>query len=100
MNLSVVTMLWVYAAIVLAGGVMGLVKAGSKVSLIASVVSAALVALAALGKLPLVAAQIVMGVLIVVFISRYVRTKKPMPAIPMIGLSAIALALTFYLGRG
>ena len=100
MNLSVTTVLWVYAALVLAGGVMGFAKAGSKISLVVSAISAAVIALVALGKLPLVAAQVLMGVLIVVFVARYVRTKKPMPAFPMIGLSAVALALTFFLVRG
>ncbi|KAB2666738.1 MAG: hypothetical protein DVB31_08360 [Verrucomicrobia bacterium] len=100
MNSSVVNLLWAYAAIVLAGGVMGFVKAGSRISLVVSLVAAVVVALVALGRLPLVVAQVEMGLLIGVFVSRYARTRKPMPAFPMIGLSAVALALTFVLGRG
>jgi uncharacterized membrane protein (UPF0136 family) len=100
MNSSVVILLWVYAAVVMAGGAMGFLKAGSKISLGVSAVVAIAIVLVALGKLPLVVAQVLMGLLIGVFVSRYARTRKPMPAFPMIGLSAVALALTFVLGRG
>lgn len=99
MNQSLVTLLWAYAAILVLGGVMGFVMAKSKVSLVVSAVSAAVLAAVALGKLPLVVAQAEAGGLVVVFISRFVRTRKPMPAIPMIVISAAVLALTFVLGK-
>jgi uncharacterized membrane protein (UPF0136 family) len=97
MNSSVQMVLWVYAALLLVGGVMGLVKAGSKVSLIVSTSAAILIAVVAFGHLPLLVARVEIGALIGVFIFRYLSTRKPMPAFPLIGLSAVVLALTFVL---
>jgi uncharacterized membrane protein (UPF0136 family) len=100
MNSSVVNLLWVYAVLLVGGGLMGWLKAGSKVSIVVSAVAAVVIAAVALGKLPLVVAQVETGLLIGVFVSRFARTRKPMPAIPMIVVSAVVLALTFVLARG
>jgi len=91
MSASIV--LWVYAGFLLAGGVMGFVKAGSRASLIASTVCAVPIVLAAIGRLPAVVAAGVIGLLLVMFAVRYSRSRKSMPALPLSGLSALALVL-------
>jgi uncharacterized membrane protein (UPF0136 family) len=91
--------LWIYIALLIAGGLMGLIKAGSKISLIASVACAVPLVLVILGKLPMPVAWVVIGLLGGMFTARFIRNRKPMPAIPMIVASAVALALLLTLGR-
>lgn len=87
----------VYGVLTAGGGVMGYVKASSKPSLIAGLVSGAL--LLACGALIL--SGLVLGAwgaaaialaLLVIFVVRMARGAGKMPAIPMIVLSLIALA--------
>lgn len=85
--------LWAYAVVLVAGGVMGFVKAKSRASLIASVTSSVPILLAALGIVPVLVGEIVIGLLLALFVVRYSRSRKPMPALPLIGLSAVALVL-------
>lgn len=93
------TILWVYIVLLIAGGVAGFLKAGSKVSLITSVVFALALALFAAGMIawPL-GANLLLGVLLVVFIVRYVKTRKFMPAGLLILLTAVTLLLRFVVG--
>jgi len=89
-----------YAAFVLAGGAMGYVKAKSTPSLMAAVAFAILIAaggvLLAHGhpRSGLALGTVSALALIGFFILRYLKTRKAMPAIPMIALSVIALALS------
>ena len=83
---------WVYVGLLLAGGVIGFVKARSKVSLIASVASAIPLALTAAGILPYIVAPVVLGLLVVQFIVRVAKTKKFMPAGMLLVITALALA--------
>ena len=87
--------LWVYIALVVVGGVMGFVKAGSKVSLVASLLSAAVLALFATDGLPIDKAWMALVPLLAMFAMRYVKTKKFMPAGLMIVLTIAALAALF-----
>ena len=87
-------LLWVYVGLLLVGGLIGFIKAGSKASLLASLGSSVPLALAALKVLPLVAAQGVMGLLIVVFAVRWAKTERPMPAAPLILLTLATLTAT------
>lgn len=87
-----------YGVISIIGGIMGYLKAGSKVSLISGGISG--IVLLVLGTLyqqgqtwALVAAMGVTGLLILVFLMRWLKTRKPMPAMLMIVLGAIALGL-------
>jgi uncharacterized membrane protein (UPF0136 family) len=92
------TILWIYIVFLIVGGVMGFVKAGSKVSLISSVVFAIGLALFAAGVAPWRwGADVLMAVLLVVFVMRYVKTKKFMPAGLMIVVTLITLVLRFVL---
>jgi uncharacterized membrane protein (UPF0136 family) len=92
--------LWVYIALLIVGGLMGYLKAGSKISLISSVIFAALLALFAGGVVNLVyGPHILMVVLLIVFGMRYAKTKKFMPAGLMIVLTLVALVLLLVVGR-
>ena len=80
--------LWVYIVLLLVGGTMGLIKAGSKVSLITSAIFAVLLALCALGIIrPFYFAKIFVGLLLVVFGIRFAKGRKFMPSGLMLILS-------------
>lgn len=85
--------LWVYIAMLVAGGLMGFVKAGSKASLIASVVFAIPLTLAALAIVPAMVADICLVLLLIVFGKKYAKGKKFMPSGLMSILSILALVL-------
>lgn len=86
--------LWVYIVLLLAGGVMGFVKAGSKISLITSSIFAVLLALCALAIIrPFWIADVLIALLVVVFGMRFAKGRKFMPSGLMLGLSAIVLAV-------
>jgi uncharacterized membrane protein (UPF0136 family) len=92
------TVLWIYIVLLLVGGLIGFLKAGSKVSLITSAVSAAALVLTAIPNLfvPSLAsmiADIIMAALLVVFAIRLGKTKKFMPSGLMLGVTGVALAL-------
>ncbi len=91
------TILWIYIVLLLVGGLIGFFKAKSKISLITSAISAAVLVLS---TLPIfqrgfsrTAAQIVMAVLLVVFAIRLSKTKKFMPSGLMLVLTIAALVL-------
>lgn len=94
-----IIVLWIYIILLLVGGFMGFVKAKSKVSLITSSISAALLALCALGIFSLNVALGIIALLLIVFIMRLAKTKKFMPSGMMIVMSAIALVLLLVLRR-
>jgi uncharacterized membrane protein (UPF0136 family) len=86
--------LWIYIVLLVVGGLIGFLKAKSKVSLIMSVVFAALLALCAVDVVfkPYMA-DIFLVVLLVVFAMRLAKTKKFMPSGMMLILTLVALAL-------
>ena len=91
------TVLWIYILLLLAGGLVGFLKAGSKVSLITSAISAAALVLTAIPGLlaPGLArglAVVIMAALLVVFAIRLAKTKKFMPSGLMLVITAVALA--------
>jgi uncharacterized membrane protein (UPF0136 family) len=88
-----IIVLWIYIVLLVCGGLMGFLKAGSKISLIMSVAFAIPLALCALGYLaPFYIAEILVGVLALVFGMRYARGKKFMPSGFMGLLSLLVLA--------
>lgn len=92
------TVLWIYILLLLAGGLIGFLKAGSKASLITSAVAAAALILAAIpglfGKgLARGLADVIMAALLVVFALRLAKTRKLMPSGLMLAITALALAL-------
>ena len=92
------TVLWIYIVLLLVGGLIGFLKAKSKVSLVTSAVFAALLVLTTLRGIfqPAFArdlANILMALLIVVFAVRLAKTKKFMPSGLMLVVTIAALAL-------
>ena len=86
--------LWIYVTLLLAGGLVGLIKAGSKISLVTSALFAALLALCATGVIhPFYITDILVGVLAVVFCVRYLKTSKFMPSGLMLLFSVVVLAV-------
>lgn len=91
-----VTLLWVFIALLVAGGLMGFLKARSKASLVASLGSAIPLALVALGRLPGTVAVGVLIVLQAVFFLRLRKTGKFMPSGLLLGLSVLMEAAMVY----
>jgi uncharacterized membrane protein (UPF0136 family) len=90
---SSVIILWVYIVLLLAGGLMGFIKAKSKISLITSALFAVLLALCATAVIhPFYIADILVGLLLIVFGIRFAKGRKFMPSGLMLGLSAAVLA--------
>jgi uncharacterized membrane protein (UPF0136 family) len=84
--------LWIYVTLLLLGGLVGLIKAGSKISLVTSALFAALLSLCALGVIhPFWIADILVGVVAVVFLVRYLKTSKFMPSGLMLLFSVVVL---------
>jgi uncharacterized membrane protein (UPF0136 family) len=91
------TVLWVYIALLLVGGVMGFLKAGSKISLITSVVFSVALALFAAHVINWPrGADVLLVLLLIVFVIRYARTSKFMPSGLLIILSLAALLARFF----
>jgi uncharacterized membrane protein (UPF0136 family) len=87
---------YVYAALLLLGGLLGFVRARSAPSLGASAVAAILIAFASVRlhnhpRSGLGIGIVVSLVLGAFFLGRYQATKKPMPAIPILVVSAVVL---------
>ena len=88
------TVLWAYIVMLVAGGLIGYYKAGSKASLIASVSFGAILTLCAIGVIfqPHVA-DIILAILLVFFGFRLTKSKKFVPNGLMLLLTLGALAL-------
>lgn len=88
------TILWVYIILLVIGGLIGYLKAKSKISLIMSAAFAAALSLCAAGIVfQYYMADILLALLIVVFAARVAKTKKFMPGGLMLIITIIALAL-------
>lgn len=87
--------LWIYIVLLVAGGLVGFLKAGSKMSIIASAIFAGLLALSALDVCPMDMAMVLIACLAVFFGMRFTKGKKFMPAGLMAVLSFAALIALF-----
>jgi uncharacterized membrane protein (UPF0136 family) len=86
--------IWIYVALLLVGGLMGFIKSKSRISIISSIIFAALLALVALRVIsPAYIADILVGFLLLFFGARFIRSKKVMPAGMMSVVSLIVLIL-------
>jgi len=90
--------LWVYIVLLVVGGLIGFLKAGSKVSLIMSVSFAAVLSLCASHRIlqPSISEAVIdvlLALLLVVFGIRLTKTKKFMPSGLMLVLTLAALVL-------
>src|SRR6187399_921168 len=90
---------WIYVVLLVVGGFVGFLKAGSKVSLIASVASAIPLALTAAGVLPFPVAPVVLGLLVVQFIIRLAKTKRFMPSGMLLLVTLATLGAVLVLNR-
>ena len=92
MNPTIV--LWIYIGFLVLGGLVGFLKAKSKMSLIMSLAFAIPLALCALETIQVrYLADILIGFLLVFFGMRFIKSKKFMPAGLMMNLSIVALIL-------
>jgi len=91
------TVLWTYIVLLIAGGIMGFVKAGSKASLIASTGFAVPLILVAVGVVPAIVADVVIAFLLLFFGKKFAKGKKFMPGGMMAILSAVVLVLRLLL---
>jgi uncharacterized membrane protein (UPF0136 family) len=89
-----VLVLWIYIVLLMAGGMIGYFKAGSKISLLSAAISAALLSLCAARVvfLPYVA-DLLLAALLLMFSWRWTKTKKFMPSGFMLALTIAAMAL-------
>jgi len=86
--------LWIYIVLLIVGGMIGFLKAGSKISLILSAAFAAVLSLCAAHVVfQAYMADIVLAALLVVFGVRLAKTKKFMPSGLMLIITVVALAL-------
>ena len=92
-----ITILWIYIVLLVAGGLMGYLKAKSQMSLLTSLGFGALLALCALRVIadPIVA-DVILVVLLLFFGSRVIKTKKFMPMGMMTLATVLALALRHF----
>ena len=89
--------LWIYIALMMLGGLMGFIKAGSKASIIASSIFAAVLALFALNILPFRYCWIILFVLLLFFGKRFLKGKKFMPNGMMAVLTIVTMVLLYAL---
>jgi uncharacterized membrane protein (UPF0136 family) len=88
------TVLWIYIVLLVVGGMIGYLKAGSKASIIASVSFAAILAMSAMGLIfQRHVADIVLAVLLVFFGMKLAKSRKFMPSGMMLVLTLAALVL-------
>ena len=92
-----ITILWVYIVLMVIGGVMGFVKAGSKASLIASLSFGIILSLFAINVLPFRYHIFVLAFLLIFFGMRFAKSKKMMPNGVMTILTILAMALPYLL---
>ena len=92
MNATVI--LWIYIVLLVVGGIIGMLKSKSKVSLLTSVGFAVLLSLCALNIIQVrYATEVLLLILVVVFGMRLAKTRKFMP----MGLLTIATIATLAL---
>jgi uncharacterized membrane protein (UPF0136 family) len=88
------TVLWIYIVFLVIGGLIGFLKAKSKISLILSVAFAVALSLCAAGIIfQKYVADLLLMTLVAVFAHRLIKTKKFMPAGMMMVVTILALAL-------
>lgn len=95
-----VVLTFCYGLLSIVGGVIGYRQARSQVSLIAGIVTGLLLVLGFILMLQgnpagMLLAQVVTAVLVLVFISRLVKTRKFMPAGLMVGAGVVTLIALF-----
>jgi len=94
MKINPNTVLWIYVVLLVIGGLIGYLKAGSKISLIMSVCFAAALSLCAAHIIAVNhLEEILLAALLIIFGLRLTKSKKFMPGGLMLVLTIAALAL-------
>lgn len=89
--------LWIYVALLVAGGLIGFFKAGSKMSIITAIAFAIPLSLCAANVITVKwVADVLVAVLLVFFAMRFSKSKKFMPGGMMAAASAITLAIHLF----
>lgn len=88
--------MWIYIVLIFAGGLMGFLKAKSKASLISSSIIAALLVFTVTPGIltsgtARLSSNVIMAAVLVIFASRLAKTKKFMPAGPILVMTMVAL---------
>jgi uncharacterized membrane protein (UPF0136 family) len=83
--------LWIYIVLLVIGGLIGYLKAKSKVSLIMSAIFAVLLGVCAVEKLRVEWSWGILSFLALIFFLRLLKTKKFMPAGMMLLVTAVAI---------
>lgn len=86
-------LLWIYIGLLLIGGIIGYLKAKSQISLITSLVFAALLALCAIGLFIPGVEYALLGILALVFCVRFMKTRKFMPSGMLMSITLLTLVL-------
>ena len=85
------TILWIYIVLLMIGGLIGFLKAKSKISLITSFVFSVVLAICALDKLRIEVAWGVLSFLALFFLLRFLKNKKFMPGGMMTLLTIVTI---------
>ena len=100
MNIGIIAAI-AYGILAIGGGIMGYVKAKSKISLFAGVSCGILLIIA--GILPLmginwglILATVIATFLVITFIARLIKTRKLMPSGLMIGAGVVSVGIMLY----
>lgn len=94
-------LLGIYIALLVVGGLVGFLKAGSKISLITSVIFAVVLAVCGFAGFAggWIAAIVVQVLLLGVFVSRLTKTKKFMPSGLMVVVTLAAVVAELLVGH-
>jgi uncharacterized membrane protein (UPF0136 family) len=99
MNFSIAAV-FAYGILTIVGGIIGYMQANSKVSLISGIICGLLLVIAGFFQLQgqawsTILANVVTGILVVVFAVRLAKTRKFMPAGLMVLLGMVTLVVSF-----
>ena len=91
------TILWIYIVLLLIGGLIGFLKAKSKISLIMSVAFAVLLGICAVEKLRVEWSWGILSFLGLIFFLRLLKTKKFMPSGMMLLVTLAAIVVMVWI---
>jgi uncharacterized membrane protein (UPF0136 family) len=89
--------LWIYIVLLLVGGLIGFLKAKSKVSLITSTIFAILLGIVAVEKLDVRWAWGILSFLAFIFFIRFLKTKKFMPSGMMLFVTLVTIVVMVWI---
>lgn len=91
------TILWIYIALLVLGGLIGFLKAKSKISLITSVAFAIVLGICAQNILPIEVSWGILSFLALFFLLRFLKNKKFMPSGMMTLLTIVTIIVVVWI---